>query len=78
MFKNSKNEERNSKKTQNCFHGIFIRAPKVKSFGDGVEVLAKYDGEPVLLRQKNIMVGSFHPELTEDARVHEYFLNLQF
>ncbi|MBN2087329.1 pyridoxal 5'-phosphate synthase glutaminase subunit PdxT [Candidatus Peregrinibacteria bacterium] len=56
--------------------GIFIRAPKVISVGDGVEVLAKNGDEPVLIRQKNILAGSFHPELTDDRTVHEYFLKM--
>lgn len=56
--------------------GIFIRAPRINSFGDGVEVLAKYDNEPVLLKQKNIMISSFHPELTDNTRIHEYFLKM--
>jgi len=54
--------------------GVFIRAPRVRSTGDDVEVLAKRDGEPVLLRDGRIVVASFHPELTEDTRVHELFL----
>jgi 5'-phosphate synthase pdxT subunit len=55
--------------------GVFIRAPRVRSTGDDVEVLADRDGEPVLLRDGRILVASFHPELTEDTRVHELFLN---
>jgi pyridoxal 5'-phosphate synthase pdxT subunit len=55
--------------------GVFIRAPRVRSTGDDVEVLAERDGEPVLLRGGRIVVASFHPELTEDTRVHEVFLN---
>jgi pyridoxal 5'-phosphate synthase pdxT subunit len=55
--------------------GVFIRAPRVRSTGDDVEVLAKRDGEPVLLRDGRIVVASFHPELTEDTRVHELFLD---
>jgi 5'-phosphate synthase pdxT subunit len=55
--------------------GVFIRAPRVRSTGDDVEVLAERDGEPVLLRDGRIVVASFHPELTEDTRVHELFLN---
>jgi pyridoxal 5'-phosphate synthase pdxT subunit len=54
--------------------GIFIRAPRVRDVGAGVEVLAEHDGEPVLLRQGRFLVASFHPELTEDTRVHELFL----
>jgi 5'-phosphate synthase pdxT subunit len=54
--------------------GVFIRAPRVRDHGDEVEVLADHDGEPVLLRQGRFLVASFHPELTEDTRVHELFL----
>jgi pyridoxal 5'-phosphate synthase pdxT subunit len=56
--------------------GIFIRAPRVAEVGAGVEVLADHDGEPVLLRDGRFLVASFHPELTDDARVHERFLEL--
>jgi pyridoxal 5'-phosphate synthase pdxT subunit len=55
--------------------GVFIRAPRVRDRGPGVEVLAELDGEPVLLRQGRFLVASFHPELTEDTRVHELFLD---
>jgi 5'-phosphate synthase pdxT subunit len=54
--------------------GVFIRAPRVRAHGAEVEVLAEHDGEPVLLRQGRFLVASFHPELTEDTRVHELFL----
>jgi 5'-phosphate synthase pdxT subunit len=54
--------------------GVFIRAPRVRDVGPGVEVLAEHDGEPVLLREGRFLVASFHPELTEDTRVHERFL----
>ena len=56
--------------------GVFIRAPRVSDIGDEVEVLAELDGEPVLLRDGNVLVASFHPELTDDTRVHERFLQL--
>jgi len=56
--------------------GVFIRAPRVRSHGPGVDVLAELDGEPVLLRDGRILVASFHPELTDDTRVHERFLSL--
>jgi pyridoxal 5'-phosphate synthase pdxT subunit len=56
--------------------GVFIRAPRVSEAGPGVEVLAKLDGEPVLLRDGRVLVASFHPELTGDTRVHERFLDL--
>jgi 5'-phosphate synthase pdxT subunit len=55
--------------------GVFIRAPRVRDHGAEVEVLAEHDGEPVLLRQGRFLVASFHPELTEDTRVHELFLD---
>ena len=54
--------------------GVFIRAPRVRDHGPEVEVLAEHDGEPVLLRQGRFLVASFHPELTEDTRVHQLFL----
>jgi 5'-phosphate synthase pdxT subunit len=56
--------------------GVFIRAPRVTDVGEGVEVVAELDGDPVLLRQGRFLVGSFHPELTGDTRVHERFLDL--
>ncbi|HEY7705666.1 MAG TPA: pyridoxal 5'-phosphate synthase glutaminase subunit PdxT [Gaiellaceae bacterium] len=56
--------------------GVFIRAPRVADAGPGVEVLAEHDGEPVLLRDGRFLVASFHPELTDDPRVHELFLDL--
>ncbi len=56
--------------------GVFIRAPRVTEAGSKVEVLAEHDGEPVLLRDGRFLVASFHPELTDDTRVHERFLQL--
>jgi 5'-phosphate synthase pdxT subunit len=56
--------------------GVFIRAPRVSEVGTDVEVLAELDGEPVLLRDGRVLVASFHPELTDDTRVHERFLDL--
>lgn len=56
------------------FHAMFIRAPKVLRIADTVDVLATCDDVPVLARQGNVMVASFHPELTGDARLHEMFL----
>jgi 5'-phosphate synthase pdxT subunit len=61
---------------QRPLRGVFIRAPRVAAWGDDVEVLAAHDGEPVLLRDGRILVASFHPELTDDTRVHERFLEL--
>jgi pyridoxal 5'-phosphate synthase pdxT subunit len=56
--------------------GVFIRAPRVSDVGAGVEVLAEHQGEPVLLRDGRFLVASFHPELTDDLRVHERFLEM--
>jgi 5'-phosphate synthase pdxT subunit len=58
------------------FRGVFIRAPRVRDVGPDVEVLAELDGEPVLLRDGRVLVAAFHPELTDDPRIHERFLEL--
>ncbi|MFL5922025.1 MAG: pyridoxal 5'-phosphate synthase glutaminase subunit PdxT [Gaiellaceae bacterium] len=56
--------------------GVFIRAPWIDDAGPEVEILAEHDGHPVLARQGRVIVAAFHPELTEDTRVHERFLQL--
>jgi 5'-phosphate synthase pdxT subunit len=56
------------------FDAVFIRAPFVERAGDDVEVLATVDGHPVLCRSGNVLVSAFHPELSDDLRVHELFL----
>jgi 5'-phosphate synthase pdxT subunit len=61
---------------QSPVHGVFIRAPRITATGLAVEVLAEWEGEPVAARQGNVLVASFHPELTADTRVHEYFLQM--
>jgi 5'-phosphate synthase pdxT subunit len=55
---------------------VFIRAPQVRAVGEGVEVLGETDAGPVLIRQGRQLAATFHPELTEDARVHELFVRL--
>ena len=55
---------------------VYIRAPRIESAGEGVEVLAERDGYPVLVREGKTMAATFHPELSEDDRVHRYFLEL--
>jgi len=55
---------------------VFIRAPWIAEWGEGVEVLAEVDGKPVAARQGNIIAVAFHPELSDDRRVHEAFLGL--
>jgi 5'-phosphate synthase pdxT subunit len=58
------------------FPGVFIRAPVFRRLGEGVEVLAELSGLPVLVRQGKLLASSFHPELTEDPRLHRHFLEL--
>jgi 5'-phosphate synthase pdxT subunit len=55
---------------------VFIRAPRIEQVGPGVEVLAKRDDYPVLVRKGNVMAATFHPELSADQRVHAEFLKL--
>lgn len=56
------------------FEAVFIRAPIIRRTGDQVNVLARYNGDPVWAEQGRHMVTTFHPELTDDARVHRRFL----
>jgi len=55
---------------------VFIRAPIIEKVGKGITVLAKHQGQPVLVQSGRILAATFHPELTGDATVHEYFLKL--
>lgn len=60
-----------------AFMGVFIRAPRINTVGSGVEVLAELDdGAIVAARQGNLLATSFHPELTQDTRMHAFFLSL--
>mgnify|MGYP001303936420 FL=1 len=54
----------------------FIRAPYIESVGDGVDVLATCDGKIVAARQGKQLVTAFHPELTEDVKIHQYFVDM--
>jgi pyridoxal 5'-phosphate synthase pdxT subunit len=56
--------------------GVFIRAPQIERLGDGVEVVAEHEGEPVAARQDNVLVTAFHPELTSDRRLHRRFAEM--
>ncbi len=58
------------------FPAVFIRAPWIERAGPEVEVLAEHGGHGVFVREKNVMGTSFHPELTNDPRVHAYFLEM--
>ena len=53
---------------------VFIRAPIIREVGGDAQVLARYNGDPVLVEQGKHLVATFHPELTNDSRVHRYFL----
>jgi pyridoxal 5'-phosphate synthase pdxT subunit len=55
---------------------VFIRAPIFETVGPKVEVLAEFGGHPILVRQGNILASTFHPELTEDTTIHEYFARM--
>ncbi|NOU90301.1 pyridoxal 5'-phosphate synthase glutaminase subunit PdxT [Paenibacillus sp. LMG 31460] len=55
---------------------VFIRAPLIEKVGPGVEVLATYDGQIVAAQQGHLLAASFHPELTDDFRLHSYFLDM--
>lgn len=61
---------------QEKFRAIFIRAPKITSTGEKVKALGRIGTNIVLAREKNVLVSSFHPELGEDKRIHQYFLNM--
>ncbi len=55
---------------------VFIRAPRIRWVGAGVQTLAEHGGEPVLARQGTVLVATFHPELTDDPAVHAYFCRM--
>ncbi len=57
-------------------NGIFIRAPVIKKIGKGIEVLARLHGKPVLVKQKNVIVGTFHPETEKNFFVHKMLLEM--
>jgi 5'-phosphate synthase pdxT subunit len=58
------------------FPAVFIRAPRIVSVGENVDVVARYGEEPVAIRQGNLLGLTFHPELTDDLRIHQAFLQL--
>ncbi len=58
------------------YRAVFIRAPKVEAVGDGVDVLASVDDDPVLIRSGRVLAAAFHPELTDDLRLHKLFLEM--
>jgi 5'-phosphate synthase pdxT subunit len=58
------------------YHAVFIRAPCITGYGNDVEILSQCDGTIVAARQKNLLALAFHPELTDDLRIHHYFLKM--
>jgi len=55
---------------------VFIRAPRISRVADGIEVLATRDGDPTLIRKGSLLAATFHPELSDDVRVHQLFLDM--
>lgn len=55
---------------------VFIRAPRISRVGPGIETLAEREGSPTLVRQGRLLAATFHPELTDDKRVHQFFLDI--
>jgi len=55
---------------------VFIRAPKIERVGEGVEVIATEGKDPVLVRKGKTLAATFHPELSDDRRIHQYFLDV--
>ncbi|MCJ7472058.1 MAG: pyridoxal 5'-phosphate synthase glutaminase subunit PdxT [Actinobacteria bacterium] len=64
------------KPDRNGFKSVFIRAPKIVYTGKNVKVLSSLNDEILLAREKNILVCAFHPELTDDTRIHKYFIEM--
>lgn len=58
------------------FRGIFIRAPVIDSIHNGCKILAEFDNKPVMVEQGNLLASTFHPELTNDLRIHKYFIGM--
>ena len=83
VARNAFGRQRESFETDLAFKGIaddikavFIRAPLIEEVGAGVDVLAEYEGNIVAARQGHLLAASFHPELTDDERLHSYFIDM--
>lgn len=61
---------------ETAIEGVFIRAPRIRRWASDVEILADFEREPILVRYGSILGASFHPELTQDTRIHRYFLEM--
>ncbi|MHA2248895.1 MAG: pyridoxal 5'-phosphate synthase glutaminase subunit PdxT [Candidatus Kariarchaeaceae archaeon] len=62
--------------SSNHFHGVFIRAPVIEKIESKLEILSSFQNKPVLVKQDNLIACTFHPELTNDTRIHELFLKI--
>ncbi len=58
------------------FPAVYIRAPRIVETGSGITVLARREGDPVMVRQQHLLATTFHPELTEYSALHRYFLDI--
>lgn len=74
-YSQSENETRDESSSGETMRGVFIRAPRIIRCGDGVEILARYEGAPVAVRQGNIIAAAFHPEVCGETRLHELWLD---
>ncbi len=69
-------EVRGIEEEERPFRAVFIRAPWIEEVGEGVEVLCSHRGRAVMARQGTLLAAAFHPELTDDPRIHRYFLDM--
>lgn len=67
---------RDVEEAERPFRAVFIRAPWIEEVGPQVSVMGEFEGRPVMARQDGMLVSAFHPELTDDGRVHRYFLRM--
>tara|TARA_B100000945_G_scaffold319517_1_gene326912 strand:- start:866 stop:1441 length:576 start_codon:yes stop_codon:yes gene_type:complete len=73
---NSFSDKIKIKNFDNKFKAVFIRAPKVYKASSKIEILSIYNDEPVMIRENNHICTTFHPELTNDLRIHKYFIDI--
>jgi len=73
---NSFSKEISIKVFKNKYRGVFIRAPKISNCGHTIDVLSVLNDSPIMIRQNKILGTTFHPELTNDTRIHEYFIKM--
>ncbi len=61
---------------EDLIQAVFIRAPRITEISSSIEVLSEYNGSPVIVRENNMLAASFHPELTDDRRIHSLFISM--